>query len=176
MSTATARSREVEFIPQLTETDCGAACLASVLSFHGKHVPLHEVRNKLGSGRNGVTARQLLAAGRGFGLSCRGVAIDPKKLQFLPAGSILHWDLAHFVVYEGASAKEVHIVDPATGRRHVAWDDANKSISGVALVFEPGDTFVPAKPERRQRLRRYASWIFGVRNVWTRIVVASFFL
>jgi ATP-binding cassette, subfamily B, bacterial len=176
MSSAAARSREVEFVPQLTETDCGAACLASVLSFHGKHVPLHEVRSRIGGGRNGVTAKQLLQAGRGFGLTCRGVAIEPEKLRFLPAGSILHWDLAHYVVYEGANAKTVQIVDPANGRRKVPWDDANKSISGVALVFEPGDTFVPAKPERRQRLRRYASWIFGVRNVWMRILVTSFFM
>ncbi|HET8935004.1 MAG TPA: peptidase domain-containing ABC transporter [Polyangiales bacterium] len=175
-ATARTRTREVAFVPQLTETDCGAACLASVLSFHGKHVPLHEVRSRLGGGRNGVTARQLLAAGRAYGLTCRGVAIEPTKLKFLPAGSILHWDLAHYVVYEGANAKSVQIVDPATGRRNVAWDDANKSISGVALVFEPGDNFVKVKPERRQRLRRYASWIFGVRNVWMRIIVASFFM
>jgi ATP-binding cassette, subfamily B, bacterial len=176
MNTATARSREVTFVPQLTETDCGAACLASVLSYHGKHVPLHEVRSRLGGGRNGVTAKQLLAAGRGYGLTCRGVSVELSKLRFLPAGSILHWDLAHYVVYEGANAKSVQIVDPATGRRKVTWDDTNKSLSGVALVFEPGDTFVPAKAEHRQRLRRYASWIFGVRNVWGRIILASLFM
>jgi ATP-binding cassette, subfamily B, bacterial len=176
MNTATARNKEVTFVPQLTETDCGAACLASVLSFHGKHVPLHEVRSRLGGGRNGVNAKQLLAAGRGFGLTCRGVSVELGKLKFLPAGSILHWDLAHYVVYEGANDKGVQIVDPATGRRKVTWDDANKSLSGVALVFEPGDTFVPVKPERRQRLRRYTSWIFGVRNVWGRIIIASIFM
>lgn len=172
----TAKSREVTFVPQLTETDCGAACLASVLSFHGKHVPLHEVRSRLGGGRNGVNAKQLLAAGRGYGLTCRGVAVEPGKLKYLPAGSILHWDLAHYVVYEGANDNGIQIVDPATGRRKVSWDDTNKSLSGVALVFEPGDTFVPVKPERRQRLRRYASWIFGVRNVWGRIIIASLFM
>lgn len=176
MKISSARHREVTFVPQLTETDCGAACLASVLAFHGKHVPLHEVRSRLGGGRNGVTAKQLLAAARGFGLVCRGVSVEPGKLKYLPAGSILHWDLAHYVVYEGANAKGVQIVDPAVGRRKVSWEDANKSLSGVALVFEPGDTFVPVKPARRQRLRRYASWIFGVRHVWGRIVIASIFM
>ena len=58
MSAATARSRAVEFIPQLTETDCGAACLASVLSFHGKHVPLHEVRNLQVTPRVASTTRE----------------------------------------------------------------------------------------------------------------------
>jgi len=176
MNARAARNKEVTFVPQLTETDCGAACLASVLSFHGKHVPLHEVRSRLGGGRNGVNAKQLLAAGRGYGLTCRGVSVELGKLKFLPAGSILHWDLAHYVVYEGANNNGIQIVDPATGRRKVSWDDTNKSLSGVALVFEPGDTFVPVKAERRQRLRRYMSWIFGVKNVWGRIIIASIFM
>src|SRR5262249_42671508 len=121
--------REVSFVPQLTASDCGAACLASLLTFHRKHVPPHEVRAMLGSGRNGVTARQLLTAGRAFGLSARGVQIEPDKLRFLPAGSILHWDLAHFVVYESASKQHITIVDPALGRRRLPLDLAAKSLT-----------------------------------------------
>jgi hypothetical protein len=29
------RAREVPFVAQLTPTDCGAACLAAVLEYHG---------------------------------------------------------------------------------------------------------------------------------------------
>jgi ABC-type bacteriocin/lantibiotic exporter with double-glycine peptidase domain len=169
-------AREVAFVPQLTPTDCGAACLASVLAFHGKHVPIHEVRSRLGGGRNGVTARQLLTAARAFGLTARGVSIDPSKLRYLPAGSILHWDLAHFVVYEGANAKQLRVVDPASGRRTIPLEEAGKSISGVALVFEPGHGFVREQPKRTYRLKRYLNWMFSVRNVWGRILATSFFL
>src|SRR5205085_8754543 len=102
--TRTVSRKPISFVPQLTPTDCGAASLAMVLSLFGKHVPIHEVRAVLGGGRNGVTAKQLLVAARSFGLSARGVAIEPKKLKFLPPGSILHWDLAHFVVYESSNA------------------------------------------------------------------------
>src|ERR1041384_1387863 len=94
------RRGELPFVPQLTPTDCGAASLAAVLEYHGKHVPIHEVRTVLGGGRNGVNAKQLLAAARSFGFNARGVAIDPAKLKYLPSGSILHWDLAHFVAFE----------------------------------------------------------------------------
>jgi ATP-binding cassette, subfamily B, bacterial len=168
--------KEIAFVPQLTPTDCGAASLASVLAFHGKHVPIHEIRSTLGGGRNGVTAKQLLAAARAFGLSARGVAIEPSKLRYLPPGSILHWDLAHFVVYESSSAKFVQIVDPAAGRRRITMEDAAKSLSGVALVFEPGQNFKRQKPKTRVRYRRYAAWMFGVRGVWGRILASSFFL
>src|SRR5688572_17514370 len=98
---------EVGFVAQLTPTDCGAACLSSVLAFHGKQVPIHELRGLLGGGRNGVTARQILEAARSFGLSARGVAIEPGKLKYLPAGSILHWDLSHFVVFQEITRKHV---------------------------------------------------------------------
>lgn len=170
------KAREVAFVPQLTPTDCGAASLASVLAFHGKHVPIHEVRSRLGGGRNGVTARQLLTAARAFGLTARGVSIDPSKLRYLPPASILHWDLAHFVVYEGSNAKHVRVVDPASGRRTIPIEDAGKSLSGVALVFEPGRGFVKEAPKRTYRLKRYLDWMFSVRDVWGRILATSFFL
>jgi ABC-type bacteriocin/lantibiotic exporter with double-glycine peptidase domain len=166
----------VPFIAQLTPTDCGAASLATVLSFHEKHVPIHEVRALLGGGRNGATARQLLVAARAFGLRARGVAVDPEKLRFLPRASVLHWDLAHYVVFERCEARGVWIVDPEVGRRLVSWADVSKSLSGVALLFEPGPEFLREKPPRRDRLRRYARWLFGVRDVWGRVLLASFFL
>jgi ATP-binding cassette subfamily B protein len=169
-------AREVPFVPQLTPTDCGAASLASVLAFHDKHVAIHEIRSLLGGGRNGVNALQLVTAARAFGLNARGVAIEPKTLKFLPAGSILHWDLQHFVVFESCSAKHVQIVDPAVGRRRLTLAECAKSLSGVALVCEPGRGFVKVKPKRADRLRRYAQWMLGVRGVWTRILTASFFL
>jgi ABC-type bacteriocin/lantibiotic exporter with double-glycine peptidase domain len=147
-----------------------------VLAYHGKHVPIHEVRGVVGGGRNGVTARQLLAAGRAFGFNARGVAISPEKLKYLPPGSVLHWDLSHFVVYERCRGKQVYIVDPGVGRRVLTMDQVQKSLSGVALIFEPGQAFVPERPKRRDRLRRYAQWMFGVRGVWGRVIATSFFL
>ncbi len=167
---------EVGFVAQLTPTDCGAACLSSVLAFHGKQVPIHELRAMLGGGRNGVTARQILEAARSFGLSARGVAIEPGKLKYLPAGSILHWDLSHFVVFQEITRKDVRIMDPALGHRRLALPQVAKSLSGVALVLEPGAGFVREKVERRDRLKRYTKWMFSVRGVWGRVLATSFFL
>src|SRR4051794_35422032 len=92
--------RSVPFVPQLTPMDCGAACLSSVLAYHGKHVQMGPLRESLGSGVHGITARRILTTARSYGLRARGVHIEPKTLPQLPPGSILHWDLAHFVVFE----------------------------------------------------------------------------
>ena len=139
------RVRNIPFVPQLTPTDCGTASLASVLAFHGKNMPIANIRQALGGGRNGVSARQLVQVARTFGLRARGVGVEPQSLAYLPTASILHWDLNHFVVFEKVDKKFVYIVDPGVGRRKVALADASKSLTGVAIVMEPGEDFVREK-------------------------------
>jgi len=168
-----ARKRKIPFVPQLTPNDCGVACLSSALSFHGKHVPINELRGALGSGRNGVTAKRLLQVARTYGLRAQGVKVEPDTLQFLPRGSILHWDLSHFVVFEQLRGAKLSIVDPAAGRRTLLLAEAEKSLSGVALVLEPGADFVPVLPSRSPRFARYVRWIFGVRDIWSRLLWTS---
>jgi ATP-binding cassette subfamily B protein len=170
------RSRKIPFIAQLTPTDCGAASLSMALAFFGKETPVHAVRNQLGGGRNGVTAKQLLTAARGYGFRARGVQVDLHTLQYLTQGAILHWELNHFVVYERSDKKFLYIVDPGIGRRKLPLEEASKSLSGVAIVLEPSETFKTEKPERKGRYKRYRDWIFGVRGIWSRVLVASLFL
>ena len=77
--------RRLRFIPQTTATDCGAACLATVLDSHGKRVALRDVRSAAGVGRDGATAEGLLRAADWFGLRGRGVHLDdPKDLRRYP--------------------------------------------------------------------------------------------
>src|SRR5581483_10490678 len=52
--------RRIPFIQQLSESECGAACLAMVLEYHGKQVSLEEVRETCAVNRDGVNARTLL--------------------------------------------------------------------------------------------------------------------
>ena len=170
------RGDEVPFIPQLTPTDCAAASLASVLAFHEKHVPIHEVRSVVGGGRNGANAKQLVAAARSFGLHARGVHVEPNKLRLLPKGSVLHWELRHFVVFESCTENTVQIVDPAAGRRTLPMTQVARALSGVAIVFERSEEFVVSKRPRRNRWKRYIGWMLGVRGVWGRVLATSFFL
>jgi hypothetical protein len=40
--TAAGTARQIPFIQQLSATECGAACLAMVLGYYGKQVPLSD--------------------------------------------------------------------------------------------------------------------------------------
>ncbi len=153
------RRRRVPYIQQTTYSDCGAACLAMVLRHHGRSLSLEEVREVTGFGRTGADARALVDAAQWFGLRARGVRVESlEDLELLEAGSILHWQFNHFVVYERIRRRGVDVVDPARGRRNVSFAEAGRCFTGVALLFEAGEEFRPQEASGDRvwrRARRY---------------------
>ncbi|HWM92096.1 MAG TPA: peptidase domain-containing ABC transporter [Thermoanaerobaculia bacterium] len=150
--------RPIPLVQQTTEADCGAACLAMILAWHGRRVRLEEVREAAGVTRYGASAAALVEAAKRYGLRSRGVRIDDlDNLGQLPRGSVLHWCFTHFVVFDRADGKGgAWILDPALGRRRVDREELDRSFTGVALILERGEGFVPGEPERRPPgVRRY---------------------
>ena len=145
---ARVRARRIPDVRQMTALDCGAACLAMVLGYHGRHVSLEEVRKVTGISRDGTSALTLLAAARKFCLRARGVSIDLDRLPYLEPGTILHWRFNHYVVFERLGPDFVDIVDPEQGRRRVTMEMMRQSFTGVALVLEPGEHFTPGRTQR----------------------------
>ena len=149
------RWRRIRYVPQTAAADCGAACLAMTLDWHGKTVPLDEVRKVTGLGRQGLDANTLVRAAEHFGLRGRGVQLEqPEDLALLEPGSILHWGFYHFVVFERARRDGAWILDPGSGRRFVRREELDRNLTGVALTFEPGPELEPGG-ETRPLLRRY---------------------
>jgi ABC-type bacteriocin/lantibiotic exporter with double-glycine peptidase domain len=163
-------------ILQLTPTDCGAACLAMALELYGKHLPIEDVRAAVGAGKAGVSARRILEGARQLGLRGRGVKVEPASLSYLPQGSILHWEMNHFVVLESVQRDGIRIHDPAVGARRIARADVERMFTGVALVLEPSAQFVAEDRRPKTRMARYRRWILGVPGYWPRVLLASLFL
>ncbi|HET9226722.1 MAG TPA: peptidase domain-containing ABC transporter [Thermoanaerobaculia bacterium] len=150
--------RKIPLVQQATEADCGAACLAMILAWHGRRVRLEEVREAAGVTRYGASAAALIQAAARYGLRSRGVRIDDLgNLGLLPRGSILHWCFTHFVVFDRLDGRGgAWILDPALGRRRVDREELDRSFTGVALVLEKGDGFEPGEPATRPPgARRY---------------------
>lgn len=169
------RTRRIPFVQQLQAADCGAACLAMVLGYHGKQVGLQEVREATGSGRGGVSAFELIEGGRRFGLRGRGVRLELEDLGHLPSASVLHWGFEHFVVLEGLARRGVRVVDPARGRWLVPHDRFREKFTGVAVTFEPGEGFEPGG-KAPASVRAYLAKLFAHRGLVARAVVLSVLL
>ncbi|MCP4445667.1 MAG: peptidase domain-containing ABC transporter [Myxococcales bacterium] len=170
-----AKRGRIPHVQQLHATDCGAASLTMTLAFHGKVVPLDDVRHAMGAGRDGVSAHAIAVAAEGFGLNTRGITLDTEDLSDLPPGSILHWEFRHFVVFESATRKGVRIIDPAGGRRLLSHERFSKSFTGVALVCEPSQEFEPGGTQK-QRALSYLRQFFGQGHLIWRVVMTSVLL
>jgi ABC-type bacteriocin/lantibiotic exporter with double-glycine peptidase domain len=168
-------SPKIPVVQQLAATDCGAASLAMVLGYFGKDVRLDEIRDILGPGRDGANALALINAAKWYGLRGRGVSIEVDDLQYLEPAAILHWAFNHFVVFESLEKEAVRIVDPGFGRRRIPMEEFRKSFTGVALLFEPTDSFKPAK-DKSQPVWRYVREVIAKPKLWPRIITLSLLL
>src|SRR5215510_2896838 len=112
-----AKQKSVPFVQQLEWTDCGAASLCMVMAYHGKEVKLAEVREAMGIGRDGVSAKAILDTAERYGLAGRGIKVDISQVKLLKTGTILRWEFNHFLVFERVVKNGIRVVDPATGPR-----------------------------------------------------------
>src|SRR5262249_52670776 len=164
------------FVQQLEVADCGAASLAMVLAYLGRDITLDEAREACGvSGRDGTSADAIVRGAEWYGLRARGLTPDVENVKLLPTGTSLHWELNHFVVFERVTKKGVFIVDPGMGPRRVSHKQFGEAFTGVALVFEPGDTFEKQK-RGKGRFGWYLRQLAQQRHVLGRVIVTSILL
>ena len=166
----------VPVILQMSAVECGAACLAMILSYFGRKTVLQECREKCDAGRDGVTAQTLAAAARGFGLRARGVRLSAGEFAGVSTPAILHWNFSHFVVLERWSPDSVDIIDPAWGRRRIDMVEFDSAFSGVALTFEAGPAFETRNTTGDNLPIKYLTGILrtpGTRRILAKILTAS---
>lgn len=165
--------RRVPIVHQMEVAECGAACLAMVLGFHGRHVPLAELREACAVTRDGANAYNLLKAARQNGLEAKALQIpQPTALRRLTLPAILHWDFNHFVVLERCGRETLAIVDPGGGRQTVSMQEAGQRFTGIVLCFQPGPGFQP-RAASRPSLARYRALLASLLPSLGQIVLAT---
>ena len=126
---------------QMHATECGAACLGSVLGHFGRWVPLTELREKCEVSRDGSSAASIVRAARHYGLESSGLSVRAEALKKLQLPLIVFWQFSHFLVVEGFDDRYFYLNDPATGRRRLSAEEFDNGYSGIALRFERGPDF-----------------------------------
>jgi NHLM bacteriocin system ABC transporter peptidase/ATP-binding protein len=166
------RRVRVPTVLQMEAVECGAACLAMVLGFYGRHVPLEDLRYRCGVSRDGTKASTLVNAAVHYGLKAKGFRKEPDTLAGLPLPQILFWNFNHFVVLEGIDRDFAWLNDPAAGPRVVARSEFDESFTGVTLAFEPGPNFARGgqRPSVFSGLRQRLG---GERPAFVFVVLAS---
>lgn len=140
---------KVPVVIQMEALECGAACLTMILAYYQKWIPLEQVRADCGVSRDGSNAKNILKAARSYGLTAKGYRYEPESLKEkgkFPC--IIHWNFNHFVVLCGFRGEKAVINDPAKGSYTVPMEVFDRSFTGICLIMEPGEDFVPSgKPK-----------------------------
>ncbi len=132
---------------QMEATECGAAALAIILAYYGRHASLEALRVECRVSRDGSNALYVKKTAEKYGLSGKGYQMTTEQLRGLRPPFMVFWELNHFLVVEGLGRDRVYLNDPASGRRSVSLDEFTESYAGIVFAFEPAAGFRPGGPK-----------------------------
>ncbi|MBS1507023.1 MAG: peptidase domain-containing ABC transporter [Bacteroidetes bacterium] len=167
------------FVRQQDQSDCGAACLASIIKYHGGAVGnLDDLRKLSGTSTEGTTLLGLCQAAKHFGLEAVGLEAETfDDLNDLKEPAILHVLIAekqqHYIVFYPGAVNQAIIGDPAEGVIKMNAEDLNKIWrSKVLLKLKPSENFIKKRDFQNLKTR----WVFGLIRDDFNILILSMFL
>ena len=135
----------VPVVMQMEAMECGAACLAMVLAYYGKWVPLSQLRKLCGISRDGAKLSTVAKTARMMGMNAQGYRYETE--EFFENASypcIVHWRFTHFVVVCGRRGSTVYINDPGSGSEKITLEEFDEAFTGICLQLSPGEDFEPS--------------------------------
>ncbi len=136
-------------VRQQDETDCGAACIATVARYYGKRVSLNRIRHYAGTDAMGTSGLGIVKGSEAIGFSCRGLIGSKKGVpDNVPLPWIAHIKkngLEHYVVVYGKKRSGVVIADPDRGIVRMEEKSFLDLWSGVFFIMVPQERFERTK-------------------------------
>jgi len=175
------------FVLQQDQSDCGVACLLSIIKFHGGDSSLEHLRKISGTSKQGTTLLGLVQAAQQLGFDAEGLEADGvANLSELDQPAILHVvienRLQHYVVYypnrspsplfRRGGGGEV-LGDPAKGIIKLTAEDLDKIWQSKALLkLTPNTSFEKKAVQKGKRKQ----WIIDLVKDDFNILLISLFL
>jgi ABC-type bacteriocin/lantibiotic exporter with double-glycine peptidase domain len=166
---------------QHDQSDCGVACLASILKFYGGDAPLERIREWSGTSASGTTLLGLLQAASKLNLDAEGFEAELNHLRQLEFPAILHvikdQELPHFIIcYNYLEEKDAFLIsDPAEPHIQELSAEAIDQIwiTKTLLLVKPTDQLRQKGPATtRNRLK----WVFDFTRPDLNLLLSSLVL
>lgn len=131
-------------------SDCGVACLVTLMRYFGTNISLEYGRELSGTNAQGTTMYGLLLASQSMGFKAEGYEMDMEHLSAQTNPVIVHVvlpnGLMHFMVFCKSSKGKVVIFDPARGESVMTSEEFEKIWTKKAL-------FVCPTTEQKQKIK-----------------------
>jgi ATP-binding cassette subfamily B protein len=162
------RRRRYPYYEQLDASDCGPSCLKMVAKFHGRNIPISQIRKIAYLNRQGTSLLSLSHAAESLGFKTIGVKIDLDVLKKeVPLPAILFWNSNHYVVLYRIKRNRYLIGDPGRNLLTITEEELKKSWfinekeEGVALLLDPKEAFYDNELEEEKEEGRHFSQLFN---------------
>ena len=165
--------RKLPMVLQTEGAECGLACLAMLLGYHGVETDLATLRRRHPISLKGMTLNTLAQLAEQEQLGSRALRLELSELNSLRLPAILHWELNHFVVLKEVRSTHVVVHDPAFGERKVSIDEVSKKFTGVALETWPNAGFVQRSEKTALSLHQLIGQVAGFWPSLTQVLLLS---
>ena len=166
---------------QLDQSDCGVACLMSLIKLNGGTNSIEKLRELSGTTKQGTTMLGLYQVANKIGFTAEGCEADLNDLIEHKQPVILHVviqeQLQHYVVcYEYNSEKGFLIGDPAKGIYYLSVDELDKIwVSKSCLTLEANEHFLKAETEKHSQKKWFLNLLKeDYKLLWISILLGVF--
>ncbi len=164
---------KIKPILQQCASDCGSACIATILNYYGKSVSVRKISAEAGTDDAGTSGVGIQKASKKLGLSCTGIMIsDREKLKSFPFPAIFHMrteKLGHYVVPYKIKKNKTYYNDPSMGLTSEKLEEFNKKWSGVAFLLHPTSDF-----EKGSDSRNFFSRFLALLKPYKKYILTAF--
>jgi len=154
------------FTLQVGGSDCGVACLSTIIKYHNGFVQLERLRELSGTSKQGTTLLGLYQAVQKLGFDAQGLeaeSIENLKELKEPAilHVILHGKLPHYYVFfEFDKNENLVIADPAKGILTITKDELEQEWKSKALLkLVPNKDFIVGEKVKEEKWYWFMSLI-----------------
>lgn len=151
------------FVHQHDMTDCGAACMLSLVKYYGGESSILHIREISGTSNTGATMLGLYQAAAQLGFTAQGAEangisdlIEYGKPCILAV--IIDKVLSHYVLCYGVENGKFIISDPAKGVNEMTSAELDSIWTKKCLLLEPNASF-----EKKENIsKRKKDWLIGL--------------
>ncbi|MDF5728212.1 MAG: peptidase domain-containing ABC transporter [Rhizonema sp. PD38] len=163
------------------ESDCGAACLATIARYYERNLAISHIREVVGTGQQGTTLLGLKRGAEALGFNAQGAKAAPEiidQIDALPLPAIIHWQGYHWVVLYGRQGKKYVIADPGVGVRYLSQKQLTEGWQNYILLLLEADPvrFAELPNDKVNNLGRFFQRILPYRAILGQALLLNFVL
>ena len=166
---------------QLDQSDCGVACLLSIIKLYNGNQSIEKLRELSGTTKEGTTMLGLYQVAIQLGFTSEGYEANIQTLIDHKQPVILHVlienQLQHYIVcYEYNEDKGFLIGDPGKGIYNLPIPELEKIwISKTCLTLEPNEKFITKETEKNAQQKWFLSILKeDYKLIWISILLGVF--